>query len=272
MIDLFRIGFIDVTLIDLVDIGIVAALFYAIYRALRDTVAVQILFGLVLILGVSFVTESANMKALNWVLRAVSDIWLVAFIVLFQPELRRVMLLITRSRLFRIFIRKNIAETIDEVIDAAKELSEKHIGALVVFTRSQNVKMTIDTGIPLQAVVSKELLVSVFNPRSPLHDGAVIIENELLVAARCVLPLTTTTKLGDRNLGTRHRAALGIAEQSDSIVLVVSEETGGISLAYDGDIKLNIPFGDLSMLLRQQIEDRPVQSGAPKAGLFGNTP
>jgi diadenylate cyclase len=182
------------------------------------------------------------------------------------------MLLITRSRLFRIFIRKNIAETIDEVIDAAKELSEKHIGALVVFTRSQNVKMTIDTGIPLQAVVSKELLVSVFNPRSPLHDGAVIIENELLVAARCVLPLTTTTKLGDRNLGTRHRAALGIAEQSDSIVLVVSEETGGISLACDGEIKLNIPFSELSLLLRRQIEDRPLQSVAPKAGLFGNTP
>lgn len=263
MINLFRIGFIDFTLIDLLDIGIVAVLFFAIYRALRNTVAVQILFGFVAILGVSFVTESANMKALNWVLRAISDIWLVAFIVLFQPELRRVMLLITRSRLFRLFIRQNIAETIDEVLDAAKELSEKHIGALIVFARSQNVKMTIDTGIPLQAVVSKELLISVFNPRSPLHDGAVIIENELLVAARCVLPLSSTTKLGTRNLGTRHRAALGIAEQSDSVVLIVSEETGSISIARDGEIIPNIPFAELSGVLRRYIEERPEQADMP---------
>lgn len=263
MINLFRIGFIDFTLIDLLDIGIVAVLFFAIYRALRNTVAVQILLGFVALLGISFVTESANMKALNWVLRAISDIWLVAFIVLFQPELRRVMLLITRSRLFRLFIRQNIAETIDEVIDAAKELSEKHIGALIVFARSQNVKMTIDTGIPLQAVVSKELLISVFNPRSPLHDGAVIIENELLVAARCVLPLSSTTKIGTRNLGTRHRAALGIAEQSDSVVLIVSEETGAISIAHDGEIIPNIPFVKLSEELRRYLEDRPEQTDTP---------
>ncbi len=263
MINLFRIGFIDFTLIDLLDISIVAVLFFAIYRALRHTVAVQILFGFVALLGISFVTESANMKALNWVLRAISDIWLVAFIVLFQPELRRVMLMITRSRLFRIFIRHNISETIDEVLDAAKELSEKHIGALIVFARSQNVKMTIDTGIPLQAVVSKELLISVFNPRSPLHDGAVIIENELLVAARCVLPLSSVTKIGSRNLGTRHRAALGIAEQSDSVALIVSEETGAISIARDGEIIPNIPFAELSEVLRRYIEDRSEQTDMP---------
>lgn len=270
MIDLFRIGFIDVTLIDAIDIGVVAVLFFAIYRTLRHTVAVQILLGLVVILGISFVTSSANMKALNWVLRAISDVWLVAFIILFQPELRRVMLLITRSRLFRVFIKKNIAETIDEVLDAAKELAEKHIGALIVFTRSQNVKMTIDTGVPLQAVVSKELLVSVFNPRSPLHDGAVIIENELLVAARCVLPLATTTKIGNRNLGTRHRAALGLAEQSDSVVLIVSEETGAISLAHDGELETGIRLGELAEVLKQHLEDRSTQT--PQASRFGNTP
>ncbi len=269
MINLFHIGFIDFTLIDLLDIGIVAILFFAIYRALRDTVAVQILLGFVAILGISFITESANMKALNWVLRAISDVWLVAFIVLFQPELRRVMLLITRSRLFRLFIRQNIAETIDEIIDAAKELSEKHIGVLIVFPRSQNVKMTIDTGIPLQAVVSKELLVSIFNPRSPLHDGAVIIENELLVAARCVLPLSTTTKFEGRNLGTRHRAALGIAEQSDAVALIVSEETGAISIACDGTLELNVNFKELSFKLRRYIEDRPAQNLS--ADLFGGT-
>ena len=259
MIELFRIGFLSFTLIDLIDIGIVAVLFYSLYRVLRDTVAVQILLGLVLILGISFITEAVNLKSLNWILRAISDVWLIAFIILFQPELRRVLLIITRSRLFRLFIRTNIAETVDEVIDAAKELAEKHIGALIVFTRSQNVKMTIDTGIPLQAMVSKELLVSIFNPRSPLHDGAVIIENQLMIAARCVLPLSTTTKITSRNLGTRHRAALGICEQSDAVVLVISEETGGISIAHEGKLITDITIQRLPALLAEHLADEVIQ-------------
>ncbi|MBS1538442.1 MAG: TIGR00159 family protein [Bacteroidetes bacterium] len=259
MIELFRIGFLSFTLVDLIDIGIVAVLFYAVYRVLRDTVAVQILLGLVLILGISFITEAVNLKSLNWILRAISDVWLIAFIILFQPELRRVLLIITRSRLFRLFIRTNIAETVDEVIDAAKELAEKHIGALIVFTRSQNVKMTIDTGIPLQAMVSKELLVSIFNPRSPLHDGAVIIENQLMIAARCVLPLSTTTKISSRNLGTRHRAALGICEQSDAVVLVISEETGGISIAHEGKLITDITIQRLPLLLAEHLSDEVIQ-------------
>ncbi len=259
MIELFRIGFLSFTLVDLIDIGVVAVLFYAVYRVLKDTVAVQILLGLVLILGISFVTEAVNLKSLNWILRAISDVWLIAFIILFQPELRRVLLIITRSRLFRLFIRTNIAETVDEVIDAARELAEKHIGALIVFTRSQNVKMTIDTGIPLQAMVSKELLVSIFNPRSPLHDGAVIIENQLMIAARCVLPLSTTTKIGSRNLGTRHRAALGICEQSDAVVLIISEETGGISIAHEGELTIDIPILQLPLLLAAHLSDQVLQ-------------
>ena len=259
MYELFRIGFLSFTLVDLIDIGVVAVLFYAVYRVLKDTVAVQILLGLVLILGISYVTEAANLKSLNWILRAISDVWLIAFIILFQPELRRVLLIITRSRLFRLFIRTNIADTVDEVIDAAKELAEKHIGALIVFTRSQNVKMTIDTGIPLQAVVSKELLVSIFNPRSPLHDGAVIIENQLMIAARCVLPLSTTTKIASRNLGTRHRAALGICEQSDAVVLIISEETGGISIAHEGELTIDIPIGQLPLILAEHLSDHVLQ-------------
>ncbi|MFN8358799.1 MAG: diadenylate cyclase CdaA [Candidatus Kapaibacterium sp.] len=261
MVELFRIGFLSFTLIDLIDVGIVTLLFYAVYRVLKDTVAVQILLGLVLILGISFVTEAVNLKSLNWILRAISDVWLIAFIILFQPELRRVLLLITRSRLFRLFVRSNIAETIDEVIDAAKELSEKHIGVLIVFTRTQNVKMTIDSGIPLQAVVSKELLVSIFNPRSPLHDGAVIIENQLLTAARCVLPLSTSTKIHSRNLGTRHRAGLGISEQSDAVVLIVSEETGSISIAHEGTLTTDIPIHQLHILLQKHLTEQVYQPG-----------
>ena len=211
MIELFRLGFLSFTILDLIDIGIVTILFFWIYRLLKDTVAVQILFGLVILIGLSFITEAGSLRSINWILRTIADIWLIAFIILFQPELRKMLLMITRSPIFRIFVKSKISETIDEVIDATFEFSEKHIGALIVFTRSQNVQMTVDTGIKLQAAVTRELLLAIFNTKSPLHDGAVIIDNQVAVAARCVLPLTTITKYEGRNLGTRHRSEIGRA-------------------------------------------------------------
>lgn len=253
MIELFSIGFLKVTLIDLVDISIVTALFYWIYRALKNTVALQILFGMVIIIALSFITEAINLKGLNWIFKTISEIWVLAFVILFQPELRKLMLMISRSQIFQFFVKSKISETIDEVVEAAQDLSEKHIGALIVFTRSQNVQMTVDTGIPLQSIVSRELLMSIFNPKSPLHDGAVIIDNQLAVAARCVLPLSTTTKIGRKNLGTRHRAGLGLSEQVDAVVLIISEETGWISIAVDGDILLNIQPDQLPKILSDKL-------------------
>jgi diadenylate cyclase len=240
-------------LIDLFDIIIVALIIYWIYRALKNTVAVQILFGMVIIIGLQFITEAVNFKSLNWILRTISDIWLIAFIILFQPELRKLLMIIVRSPIFRVFVKPKISETVDEVIEAAIEMSEKHIGALIVFTRSQNVQMTVDTGIPLQSMVSKELLLSIFNTKSPLHDGAVIIDNNMIVAARCVLPLSSQTKFGNKNLGTRHRAALGLSEQADTIVLVVSEETGGISISESGDMTLNIQHDEIGEILTNRL-------------------
>jgi diadenylate cyclase len=253
MFELFKIGFLTFTIIDLLDIAIVTALFFGLYRSLKDTVAVQILFGMVIIIGLSFITEAANLKSLNWILRTISDIWLLAFIILFQPEMRRLLLLITRSPIFKMFIRSKISETIDEVIETVIELSEKHTGALIVFNRTQNVGMTVDTGIKLQAIVSRELLVSIFNTKSPLHDGAVIIDNNLVIAARCVLPLSTVTKYKGKNLGTRHRAGLGLSEQVDAIVLIVSEETGSISIAESGVLDLNIKTEDLPNILSLKL-------------------
>jgi diadenylate cyclase len=250
---LFKIGFLTFTLIDLFDIIIVALIIYWIYRALKNTVAVQILFGMVIIIGLQFITEAVNFKSLNWILRTISDIWLIAFIILFQPELRKLLMIIVRSPIFRVFVKPKISETVDEVIEAAIEMSEKHIGALIVFTRSQNVQMTVDTGIPLQSMVSKELLLSIFNTKSPLHDGAVIIDNNMIVAARCVLPLSSQTKFGNKNLGTRHRAALGLSEQADTVVLVVSEETGGISISESGDMTLNIQHDEIGEILTNRL-------------------
>lgn len=250
---LFKIGFLTFTLMDLLDIVIVALLIYWLYRSLKNTVAVQILFGMVIIIGLQFITEASNFKSLNWILRTISDIWLIAFVILFQPELRKLLMIIVRSPIFRVFVKPKISETVDEVIEAALEMSEKHVGSIIVFTRTQNVQMTVDTGIPLQSMVSKELLLSIFNTKSPLHDGAVIIDNNMIVAARCVLPLSSQTKYGNKNLGTRHRAALGLSEQADTIVLIVSEETGGISISESGELTLNIPHNDLGEILTNKL-------------------
>ena len=253
MNEILRIGFLSVTWIDILDILLIAIVFYAAYRTLRDTLAVQILAVLGLVLILSFVTDAAGMRTLNWVLRRVGDIGLIAFVVLFQPELRRVLLLVTQSRLFRFVVRTSNSAVIDDVVEAVTELTAKHIGALIVFSRAEHIKVTVETGVELHATVSSELLQSIFNPRSPLHDGAVVIDNRSLVAARCVLPLSNVQRIGTRNLGTRHRAGLGLAEQADVVVLIISEERGTASLAYHGELELDIPPTELRTILQDRL-------------------
>jgi len=253
--ELFKIGFLSFTLLDLIDILIVTVLFYWIYKALKNTIAIQILIGMIIILGLQFLTEAIHLKSLNWIINTIWNVWLIAFIVLFQPELRKMLLIITRSPIFKLFVKPRISKYLDEIIEAVIELSEKHVGALIVFSKAQNVQMTVDTGIPIQAIVSKELIISIFNVKSPLHDGAIIIDNNMIIAARCVLPLSSVTKYGNKNLGTRHRAALGLSEQSDAIILIVSEETGGISIAQAGELILNISEKELSSILMYRLLD-----------------
>ena len=253
MIELFRIGFLSITLLDVIDVVVITLMLFAVYRMLRDTAAVQMLAILLLLLGLSFATEAANLKTVNWVLRRVADVGLIAFVVLFQPELRRVLLMLTQSRLFKLFVRTSSAETIDIVMDAVQEMSSKHIGSLIVFSRAEHIRVTVETGVALQASVSSELLLSIFNPRSPLHDGAVVIDGKSLVAARCVLPLSSVQRSGGRNLGTRHRAGLGITEQADAVAVVVSEETGEVSVAYQGQMDIDVQPDGLREKLQEYI-------------------
>jgi diadenylate cyclase len=253
MMEIVRIGFLTITIVDVLDVLLITALFFVVYRLLRDTMAVQILSALVVLLALSFVTESANLKTVNWVLRRIADIGLIAFVVLFAAELRRVLLVVTQSRLFRWFVRPYNAETVDDVVEACRELSAKHIGALMIFSRTDQVKVTVETGVELRAAVSSELLQSIFNPRSPLHDGAVVIDGTTIVAARCVLPLSSQQKVGSRSLGTRHRAGLGLTEQADVVALIVSEETGSVSVAYQGDLDVDIPMDTLKVLLQERL-------------------
>lgn len=253
MIDLFSIKFIDVSIIDVLDILIVTALLYKLHRILRNTIAIQIFLGIVAILSLYFLTEIVNFRSLNWILQTLSNIWLIAFIVLFQPELRRLLLVLVRLPVFSSFMSSNVNQTIDEVLESVQEMSEKHIGALVVFARARNIKMTIETGIPIQGTLTRELLLSIFNTKSPLHDGAVIVQNGMVEAAGCILPLSNTTKYERHKLGTRHRAALGISEQADVLALVVSEETGKIALAEEGTFYMHLSLDKLEKLLREKL-------------------
>ncbi len=234
--EFFRIGFVSVGLSDIIDILLVSFIFYRLYIAMRGTIAIQIFAGLLVILAFSLAAQAASLKAMTWILRTLSDIWVLAFIILFQPELRRLLVLISRSPIIRVFLKIDVDESIDEVVATVTELSRKKIGALIVFVRASGIRMAVETGTKLDAQLSRSLLLSIFNPRSPLHDGAVVVKDRVIEAARCTLPLSNLTAWEGQLLGTRHRAGLGISEQADVIVVVVSEETGMVSIAENGTL------------------------------------
>ena len=235
-LELFKIGFVSVGLADVVDVLLVSYIFYRLYLAMRGTIAIQIFVGLLLVLGLSFVAQALNLKAMSWILRTLTDIWVIAFIILFQPELRRLLVLVSRYPLISFFVRIKVDESVDEVVKAVAELSRKKIGALIVFVRGAGIRMHAETGTKMEALVSRSLLISIFNPRSPLHDGAVVIRERVIESARCTLPLSNLTTWDGQLLGTRHRAGLGISEQADVVVVIVSEESGSVSLAENGTL------------------------------------
>lgn len=257
--ELFKIGFVTVTLIDIVDIVIVTYIFYKLYLVMRGTIAAQIFVGLTLIIIVSLIAQTFNMKSLGWIFSRLTDIWVVAFVILFQPEIRRILLVIGRTRIARLFFKISATETIGEVVDAVKELKERHLGALIIISKGAGMSSFIETGELLQAKVNKELLISIFNNRSPLHDGAVIIQNNVIEAARCILPLSAIEKINSWKLGTRHRAGLGVSEQVNAFVIILSEETGNISLAQDGKLELCNNYEELTKELQKVFEGSNVK-------------
>lgn len=251
--ELFRLGFLSVTIVDLLDILVVALVFYNLYRAMRGTVAAQIFIGLILIILLSIVAQAVNLKAMGWILRTLTDIWVIAFIIIFQPEIRRLLSTLARNRMVRMFIRVNVDESIEEIIAAALELSKKKQGALIIIARGTGMKSFTETGVTLHAQISRSLLLSIFNPRSPLHDGAVIVNDRTIEAARCTLPLSANNRAGELVLGTRHRAGLGVTEQTDAVAVIVSEETGSISIADDGTLTYKVSVKELRTQLRERL-------------------
>jgi diadenylate cyclase len=251
--EIFHIGFLTVTWMDVVDVLLVTFLFYRLYVAMRGTIAAQIFLGLLIVIAGSLVARAADMKALSWLLKTLTDIWVIALIVLFQPELRRLLLFLGRNPVIKLFVRFDVAEYADLIIDALEELKQRGEGALIVIIRTTDIKLFVDTGLPIRALISKELLVTIFNRKGPLHDGAVVIKDRYIEAARCTLPLSSVEKIGQRNLGTRHRAALGISEQADVVALVLSEETGELALAQSGRLAMNLTSEEMRKRLAGAI-------------------
>lgn len=253
---LIKIGFLPITIIDILDIMLVSFLFYELYEFLRGSIAARMLIGLVVILLISVVGDVFNMSALSWIMSNLKTVWVIAFVIIFQPELRRLLIYLGQSRLVRAFVRVGEPQFIEDVITATMEMSTKNFGALIVMLRDMGVKSVLETGVQLQAQVSKPLINAVFNPRSPLHDGALVIRQEIALAAKCILPLSQNPAI-DPSLGTRHRAAIGISEQSDAIVVVVSEETGMISVVEDGKMVRGLTEDMLRTRLNQAFAPLP---------------
>lgn len=238
---------------DAIDILVVAVVLYRVFVMFKETRAVQMLLGLGGLMVASFVARRFELFSTSWLLENFWSFWVLALIVLFQPELRRALAQLGQSRLFQgmaLVAREQQSHLLDDVVKAADALAGRRIGALLVLERNTGLRNYAELGVPLDAVVSADLLVSLFLPYSPLHDGAVFIRGDRVAAAGCFLPLSRNTQLG-RAMGTRHRAALGLAEETDAVVLVVSEESGRISLAVGGRMESAL---DRDSLRRRLVE------------------
>ena len=254
----YTMGFVPFTFIDFIDIILVAAIMFWIYRATRGTNAPYIISGIIMIYLMWVVVRTLNMELLSNILGQFVSVGVIALIIVFQPELRRFLQMIgMRQKRFnfiaRIFNRNdNTSVTIiAPIVQACREMSAHKTGALIVIGRQSDLRLITEGGIAIDAKISTPLLENIFFKNAPLHDGAVVIEGDRIVAAKCILPVTQSDV--PKSYGTRHRAAIGMSEISDAIILVVSEETGGISIAHGGTIHRDIAPDQLANLLQRHF-------------------
>lgn len=254
--------FEDVKITDIIDILIVSYIFYRLILVVKGTRAVQLLKGIMVIMITWAVSIWFNLDTLKWLMNQMITVGVLAVIVIFQPELRRALEQLGRGKLFLRTINEDDQDfnhRIGEVIKAVNYLAKRKIGALIVFERSTGLNDYTESGIPLHAQISSQLLINMFTPNTPLHDGAVIIKHNTIAAGGCYLPLSENPFIS-KELGTRHRAAIGMSEVSDAICIVVSEETGQISLAMNGQVVRDITeeslISKLFADLRPQTKER----------------
>lgn len=264
--DLFHIGFLSVRLIDLIDIAIVTFLLYKLYNLLRGGVAINIFIGLLTVYALYWIcVKILNMDLLGTILGQFISLGFIALIIVFQQEVRRFLIVLGTNNILskNTFTRqilpwnwqmtKNPPLDISAILKACRQMSKDKTGAIIVLAKSSELKYYSNTGDVMDAEISQRLIESIFFKNSPMHDGAIIIVNNKIKAARCVLPVTENIEL-PAHLGMRHRAAVGITEQSDAVALTVSEETGEISIAKEGQIQINVTLDELEKVLREEFE------------------
>lgn len=247
---------------DVIDILVVSVLIYEILKMIRGTRAVQMAIGVGVFVAIFYASRWSNLTTVNWLVRNLASYIVVAVIVLFQADIRRALAHIGRAPFFRYLAKaESREESIEELVVAAGMLSTQRVGAIIAIERQIGLRSYAEGGIPLDAVLTYDLVLSIFQIKSPLHDGAVIVQEDRIAAAACFLPLTVNPKLG-KELGSRHRAAIGLTEENDAIALVVSEETGSISVVVDGQIERGLSPDALRSRLRSLVLQR---RSAPRA-------
>ncbi len=257
----FDFSFLQVRFLDLVDVLLVAVILYYIYNLIRGTIAVNILLGLAIIYVLYRIVDQLHMKLLSQILGGFVSVGFIALIVVFQQEIRRFLLLIGKNASLKkntwwayFFDKKGVKTTslgyIKPVIEACKSMKASRTGALIIFAKYFDEQYYQNSGETMDAQISKRLLESIFQKYSPLHDGAVVITDGKIKCASCILPLTDNENL-PLHFGLRHRAGIGISEMSDAVAIIVSEETGEISYAKQGRVKMNVGYAELERLLNK---------------------
>jgi diadenylate cyclase len=229
---------------DAIDILIVSFIVYQMLRLAKGTRSAQMIVGMILIAGVAFVAYFFQFEALTWLFSNLATVGFIVLVIVFQPELRSALAHFGQNRLFRTFVRLEQKKTLEEVSRAALRLAELRYGGLLVIERRTGLRNFAETGKEMNAALSSELLVTLFTPYTPLHDGAVLIAGEFVIAAAMSLPLTSNQRYS-KLYGMRHKAAIGVTEVSDAVVVVVSEETSQISIAHEGMLDVNIPKSEV---------------------------
>jgi len=260
----FTIGFLEITWVDFVDIGLVAVLLYQVYKLIRGSIAVNIFLGILALYLIYLIVRAAQMELLTNILGQFMGVGVLATIILFQQEIRKFLLVIGRStEVNRDTFLKSFTNwrphqeedfNVQEIIEAAKTLKATRTGALIVFSRDSELKFYMETGDPVDSVVSRRLLLAIFNKNSPLHDGAVIIHKGKIKAARCVLPVSENDHLPPQ-FGLRHRSAIGMSESTDTLLMAISEETGRLILARNGVYLKGLKLKQVEQKILEYLHD-----------------
>src|SRR5574339_336766 len=225
---------------DLLDVALVSILIYELLLLIRGTRAMQMALSGGFLIALYFISQWLDLETVNWVIRNLATYMVFAIIVLFQADIRRALAHFGRAQFFKYFERSSSDdETVEELVVAATTLAARRVGAIIVIERQIGLRNYIEGGIPLDATITYDLLATIFQPGSPLHDGAVIVQGDRIAAAACFLPLSINPRL-NREFGSRHRAAIGVTEENDAVAVIVSEETGRISIVEDGDLEYDI--------------------------------